>query len=171
LSAVKPLASISVGVVVERVKSSNPWVDFLWRPLSVLTGVPDAAPWTELSGDGERTSFYAGVAPIELHRTETTYYQQNLQSETPSLWVGLRPTGSEPPFALLMVTADPAEAESLGESASDLIDQVRMPEAVRQFIAAFVAEHHVERAFSKRVRDRANPEALGRRKAQDEGAA
>jgi hypothetical protein len=37
-----------------------------------------------------------------------------------------------------------------------------MPEVIRDAIEAFVAEHHVERTFVKRKRDRANPEALGR---------
>ncbi len=38
-----------------------------------------------------------------------------------------------------------------------------MPKAMQETIAAFVAEHHVEQAFVKRKRDRANPEALARR--------
>jgi hypothetical protein len=38
-----------------------------------------------------------------------------------------------------------------------------MPDVVRDRIAAFVAEHHVEEVFVKRKRDRANPESLGRR--------
>jgi len=40
---------------------------------------------------------------------------------------------------------------------------VPMPETVRATIDAFVAEHHVERVFHKRQRDRADPEALARR--------
>ena len=38
-----------------------------------------------------------------------------------------------------------------------------MPPPVRAVIDAFVAEHHVERPFHKRKRDRADPEALARR--------
>jgi hypothetical protein len=34
---------------------------------------------------------------------------------------------------------------------------------LRDTIAAFVGEHHVEQVFEKRRRDRADPEALGRR--------
>jgi hypothetical protein len=37
-----------------------------------------------------------------------------------------------------------------------------MPEQLQEAIAAFVTEHHVERAFVKRKRDRANPDALAR---------
>jgi len=39
-----------------------------------------------------------------------------------------------------------------------------MPVALREAIAGFVAAYHVERPFQKRVRDRANPDALARRR-------
>ena len=81
----------------------------------------------------------------------------------PVLWVALRPTGVEPPYDVVAVTADPAEGESLTEAGNDLVDVVPMPEPVRELIEAFVAEHHVERPFYKRKRDRADPEALARR--------
>lgn len=163
MNIASPRATISVGVIVERTKGTSRWTDFLWRPISVLTGEPDAAPWAKLSDDGERVTFYAGNATIELYRTETTYYRQNLESGTPGLWISLRATNTEPPYRVAVVTADPAEGESLTEAATDLVEQVPMPELIQQFVAAFVAEHHIERAFSKRRRDRANPESLARR--------
>ena len=75
----------------------------------------------------------------------------------------MRPTGVEPPYDIVAVTADPAEGEALTESGNDLVDVVPMPEPVRAVVEAFVAEHHVERPFYKRKRDRADPEALARR--------
>ena len=36
-----------------------------------------------------------------------------------------------------------------------------MPPSIREIVAAFVAEHHVERQFFKRKRDRADPEVAG----------
>lgn len=163
MSIAPPLASIAVGVVVERSKSMNAWSDFYWRPVSVLVGVPETPPWTKLSDDGERATFYAGSAEIELYRTETGYYRNNLESGTPALWVALRPTDGEPPYTVAAVTADPAEGESLTETATDQIEQVPMPQAICQVLAAFIAAHHVEQPFVKRKRDRANPEALARR--------
>lgn len=158
-----PQQSIAVGVVVERSKGASPWSDFLWRPLSVLTGAPATPAWTKLSDDGERATFFAGVADIELYRTETANYRGNLMNEAPLLWVVLRPSEAEMPYDLLMVTADPAEGEAMTEAGNDLVETVPMPEAIRQAVADFIAEHHVERTFVKRKRDRANPEALGRR--------
>ena len=71
MSIAPPLQTIAVGVVVERCKAASQWSDFLWRPLSVLAGAPETPPWSKLSGDGERVTFFAGTVDIELHRTET----------------------------------------------------------------------------------------------------
>jgi hypothetical protein len=158
-----PLARISVGVVVERRRLDNHWIDHAWRAAGVLPGAPDAAPWTLLSADGETAAFYAGSADIALYRSETGHYQDNIASGAPRLWVVLRPTGVEPPYHLLAVTADPAEGESFTQVGTDLVDAVPMPPIVRGAVEAFIAEHHVERPFYKRQRDRANPEALARR--------
>jgi hypothetical protein len=152
-----------VGIVVARRKAQSPWIDFTWTAVGALSGLPEAAPWTMLSQDDNGATFYAGAADVELYRTETANYRDNLGSGTPQLWVALRPTGVEPPYEVFGVTADPAEGEAWTEAGNDLIDVVPMPEAVRAAIEAFVAEHHVERDFYKRERDRADPEALARR--------
>jgi hypothetical protein len=163
VSSVAPLASYEVGVVVERSKGSSQWVDFHWRPLSVLVGVPQTPPWTKLSDDGERATFYAGATAVELYRTETAHYRDNLQMDPPQLWVILRPVDGDPPYELAAVTADPAEGEGMTEAGSNIVEPLPMPEQLQEAVAAFVAEHHVERAFVKRKRDRANPDALARR--------
>jgi len=163
-----PQQTIAVGVVVERSKAASRWSDYLWRPLSVIVGAPATAPWSKLSDDGEHTCFFAGVADIALHRTETANYQSNLLSEQPLLWVVLRPSETSMPYELLMVTADPTEGEAMTEAGNNLVDTVPMPLAVQQTLASFVAEHHVERSFSKRERDRADLEKLGRRLPNDE---
>jgi hypothetical protein len=77
--------------------------------------------------------------------------------------VALRPTGVEPPYDLIAVTADPGEGEAFTQNGDHLVDAVPMPESIQATIAAFVAEHHVETPFYKRKRDRADPEALARR--------
>lgn len=154
------LARIPVGVIVERRKASSPWIDFVWRPVAVLAGQPDTPPWSPLSNDGDKTTFYAGGAEIKLYRTETTNYRDNLAAEA-GLWVVLRPTGIEPPYALFTVTADPAEGEAFTEAGADLVEQVPMPQSVREIVAAFVAEHHVERTFYKQTR--AERDAVARR--------
>jgi uncharacterized protein DUF3305 len=163
MSVAPPLATITVGVVVERIKAESRWLDYHWRPTAVLPGQPDTAPWTRLAGDDERATFFAGSAEIGLHRTETGNYRDNLAGGAPSLWVVLRESSGPMPYQLHLVTADPAEGEGATEAGNDLVEAVPMPEAVREAVAAFVAEHHVDETFVKRQRDRADPEALGRR--------
>ncbi len=155
--------SIPVGVVVERSKSASQWADFYWRPVSVLAGVPATAPWTKLSDDGDRATFYAGAADVELHSADTGNYRDNLQLEVPLLWIILRPVDGDPPYELAAVTADPSEGEAMTEAGSNLVESVTMPLPMQETIAAFVARHHVEQAFVKRKRDKADPEAMARR--------
>lgn len=151
------LAQIPVGVVVERRKARSMWVDFLWRPVWVFVGAPSAAPWTPLDTEAEVTLLFAGEAVIELHRTETTNYRENLASGTPTLWVALCPVVSERPYEILAVTADPAEGEALTDAGSNLVEAVSMPPDVVEAVAEFIAQHHVERPFVKRKRDRQAP--------------
>jgi len=132
--------------------------------LEWLAGEPDAAPWTLLDGDADCATFYAGAAEIELYRSDCGSYRDNLATEAPKLWTALRATGADPPFAIVGVTADPNEGEALATAGTDLVEALPMPASVRSAIAQFVAAHHVEDAsFSKRVRDRVDPEALARR--------
>jgi hypothetical protein len=160
VSPVAPLLRIPVGVVVERRKAASPWVELIWRPVAVLAGAPDVAPWTPLATERDTATFYAGVAEIELYRSETDNYRRNLASEAPSIWVALHATGGDPPYEIAAVTADPAEGEGLTEPGQAIVEAVAMAEPLRQAIASFVAEYHVEQVFQKRVRDRADPEAL-----------
>jgi uncharacterized protein DUF3305 len=156
------LAQMTVGVVVERRKAASAWIDHVWQPVAVLPGQPQAEPWTVLGADGEAATYYAGAADLALHRTETARYRDNLASGTPSLWVVLRPTGIEPPFSVVAVTADPAEGESFTLTGDDLVGAVPMPPAVRDLLEAFIAAHHVEQPFVKRERDRADPQGPAR---------
>ena len=161
-----PLAKMTVGVVVERRKADSPWVDFLWRPVGILPDAPDMAAWSVLREEEDTVLFYAGSCIIDLHRSETARYRDNLATGSPMLWVVLSPAEGEWPYALAAVTADPAEGEAFTEAGANLVETVAMPDVVREAVESFVAEHHVEREFVKRKRDRANPEALARRQSE-----
>ena len=157
------LAHIAVGVIVERRRAKSPWLDFIWRPAAVLAGTPEAAPWTPLGEAEDTTLFYAGDAVIELYRTETANYRSNLASSAPSLWVILRPDVSGHAYKLLAVTPDPAEGEAFADAGNDLVETVPMPAGIAETIGEFIAAHHVERPFVKRLRERAEPQAPARR--------
>jgi len=164
VNAAPALVRVSLGVLVERRKAASPWVDYNWQPVAVLLGQPQAEPWSVLVTDDDATTFYAGAADLALYRTETGQYRDNLASGAPSLWVALRPTGGEPPFRVVAVTADPAEGESFSHAGDDLVGAVPIPATVRDMIEAFVGKHHVEQPFFKRERDRADPDRLARRR-------
>jgi hypothetical protein len=160
---VAPHARIAVGIVVERRKAASRWIDFTWRPVIILPGEPDTPPWTLLSSGADTTTYYAGTTEVALYRTETGNYRDNFASGAPSLWVAIRPTGGDPPYDIVAVTADPAEGESFTQAGDDIVEALPMPASVRAIVEGFMTEHHVEQPFFKRTRDRADPEALAPR--------
>lgn len=163
MTILAPLVRILVGVVVERRKAVSPWADLVWQPVAVLPGLPDAIPWTELARDGDAVTYYAGLGEIALYRTEADNYRRNLQSGSPLVWVALEATGGEPPFEIAAVTADPAEGEALTEPGQAIVEAVAMPEAVCDSLVRFCAQYPAAPPFTKRKRDRADPETLARR--------
>lgn len=165
------LVRIPVGVVVERRTATSPWADYIWQPVAVLPGEPDTKPWTVLKHDSERTSFYAGPAIVELYVSETSNYRDNLAAGA-RLWVVLRPTESDSAYDIARVTADPSEGEAFTEAGNDIVESVPMPDAIREALEAFVAEHHVEQPFYKRKRSAADekpPERRPRGSEYDDG--
>lgn len=163
MSGGQPLLSIPVGVIIERRKAKSPWTDFVWRPVAVLPGVPHTVPWTVLEGDDERTVFYGGDTAIELYRSESSRYRDNLSTGAALLWVVLNPTSGDPPYTVAAVTADPSEGEAYTETAANLVETVPMPDPIRVAVAEFVVENYVEHTFVRRQRDRADPDVMARR--------
>ena len=134
----------------------------------MLPGEAAAAPWTPVGLKADTNRFYVGSSYIHLHRMEASNYRDNLVSGSPSLWVVLRSTGGEPPYALHTVTADPSEGEAATEAGDDLVEAVAMPASICRVLESFVAEHSVDRPFIKRQLDRAEPQTLARRRIVDE---
>jgi hypothetical protein len=167
MSSSAALLQVPVGVVVARSKAASPWIDYVWRAVSILPDAPEMPPWTVLREEGDTVLFFAGSSEVNLYRNETARYRDNLATGSPSLWVVLSPAEGEWPYTLAAVTADPSEGEAFTDAGANLVESVTMPDALREVIEAFVAEHHVEREFVKRKRNRADPEALARR--QPEG--
>ena len=145
---------IVVGLVLERLAPSNPWGDYIWLPLQVLQGVPEASAWTELSRTADRVRYFAGAFAVKLYAAETGFYRDNLTADRAKLWVAMRPEGAEPPVEILVVTADPTEGEGYTETGTNLVETVDMPDWMAAEIAVFIEAHHVERVFEKRKRDK-----------------
>jgi hypothetical protein len=157
-------SALPVGVVGELVQPATTWGRATWYPRAVLEAAPGLAPGTKLGGG----LVYLGAATLQLHRVETANYRDNLATLAPKLWVVLdAAAGTAGLPAIVAVTADGAEGEGFTEAGIDLSDRtietVPMPPGLASLVEGFVAEHHVEREFFKRKRDRADPDALGRR--------
>jgi hypothetical protein len=162
-AATTPFLRIRVGIVVERRKADSPWINFVWRSIGVLPDAPEMMPWTLLREQDDATLFYAGSASIDLYRSETERYRENLATGAPSVWIVLSPSEGPWPYTVLAVTADPAEGEAFTSAGANLVEAVPMPDALRDAIENLVAEHNVESEFFKRERRRADPETLARR--------
>lgn len=154
---------IPVAVLVERRPGVTRWAEWSWRAVEVLEQAPELPPWTVLREADGRTLFLAGRAEVCLYPSDTPNYRDNLGAASPRIWVVLRPVDAAPGLALHGVTVDAGEAHLYADSGGDLLESLPLPEGLRTTLAAYVAEHHVERGFQKRRRDRADPEALGTR--------
>ena len=150
--------TLPLGVVLERRRSDNPWVDHSWCPVAVLPGAPARDPkgdWPVLrEGDGW-ARYHAGTLPLELFPRETEGYKVNLAQEPPRVFVVLR--GAEDaecahevvPFH---VTVCPYEAQDYLDSGEEIVEGVAMPPDVVAFVQAYVDRHHVDEPFYKRKR-------------------
>jgi hypothetical protein len=154
--------AVQVAVIAERRPGVTKWVDHVWQAVEVLEHAPPVPAWTKLREDGGRALFFAGVAEVVMHPTDTDNYKHNLESAQPLVWVLLRPTEAEPGMALQSVMVDPGEAHLHADVGQDLMEALPMPPGLHAIATEFVARHHKERGFYKRKRDQANPEALAR---------
>lgn len=154
---------IPVGVVAERRPGVTPWAAQVWQAREVLDDAPAIPAWTLLREEAGRALFFAGRAEVTLHPTDTDNYKHNLEAAEPRIWVVLRPADAPPGLQLQTVTVDAGEAHLYADSGDDLLESLPLPPRLRALVEDFVAEHHRDRGFHKRKRDRADTEALGRR--------
>lgn len=144
---------LTVTVIVARERIDHPWQEYAWRPLEVLAPAPAIDAWTIVRETASATHFVAGMANIELHRTEAAGYLENLAGGLPVLYVVLRPADDAAhPLQLHLVTASPTEVQAYGHSGDEIIGTVAMPQAVAERVLEFAALHHDPKPFVKRVR-------------------
>ncbi|MEO8752210.1 MAG: DUF3305 domain-containing protein [Casimicrobiaceae bacterium] len=136
----------SVDVLMERIPLVNRWVSEKWQPAAVTPvalGLRAAgAPERIADGPAGTTWRFPGM-PIELHPTEGEGYYLNLTSDTPLVFVMWRPAeeGTEPAARPEIVTVSYNQAGRFMDG-GEKVDPVPMPDAIREWMAAFVAEHY-----------------------------
>ncbi len=152
--------SVNIGVIVERRPIDHPWQDHEWRVVAVVPDPPAGLdPGSVAVGEW---LYVAGIVALRLHTTDVEAYVENLTSPEVALYVVLRgvtAAGNEMPYVLDRVTANPYEAQYYIDDEEILVDKVAMPEAMIEWLEAYVAEHYREEPFRKRKRDSARIEA------------
>lgn len=144
---------IEVGIVLERRKSSNKWIEQSWHFVGVLPGARPARDWTELAHGESWVRYLAGTLPIEIFSGETEGYKYNLSLDPPVVFVVLDPEAEgahevEPS----LVTVCPYEAQDYLDVSENEVQSTPMPPALASWLAGFVEKHHLEEPFKKRKR-------------------
>ncbi|MFO1323304.1 MAG: DUF3305 domain-containing protein [Burkholderiales bacterium] len=138
----KPLI-FSVDVVMERIPLASRWADWSWQPSAVVPlGEGALAPGDPVcAADGAVWRFPR--MPIELHPSEAEGYYLNLTSDTPVVFVMWRHDDGGGACAACpqIVTLSYNQAGRLMDG-GERVDTVAMPEPIRTWLAAFVAEHY-----------------------------
>lgn len=147
-----------LGVVVERRPVANRWVSAQYLPVAVL---PQAGPadWAPLALPEDAPAglarWHAATVEVELHRSDSEAYLDNLNADRPAVYVVLRP--SEDPddahdVTVVGATLSPFEAQDYLDSGDDIVEPVAIPDQVAAWVRDFVARHHKETPFKKRKR-------------------
>lgn len=148
--------SVKLGVVLRQSPGVTAWAKWVWTATSVLPGAPQAS-WKLLREDGDVSEYHASTVDLTLYVSDTEAYVHELQSQQPSIYVVMRDAedaDDDAPLDVLKVTASPYEAQDYCDSGEETVERVSMPTSVLEWVAAFVAEHHIEEEFVKRRRDK-----------------
>ncbi len=103
-----------------------------------------------------------GIGRHSLHHftpvgcfAETASYRYNLETGAPKVYVVLRRSDDPTwPWRPQLATVAPDEAQASLEGGDDIVEGVAMPEAMLEWVAAFIAAHHVDEPTYKRQRQR-----------------
>lgn len=150
MSQAPKIVEMPVGVVMRRSPGVTRWIAHVWTLAGIVPRAP-AADWRMTRTDGDVIEYHAATLTLQLHRKDTDSLVQNLTSQVPSVWVGLRGGGRPDP---VLVTASPFEASFHEIDAEDRVEKVAMPAGMIEWVEAFVALHHQDEPFVKRRRDK-----------------
>lgn len=148
--------SMPLGVMVRRTPGVTRWAQWIWTPVAVVPGAPDAF-WKVMREDGDVVDYLAGVTELTLYRSDVEAYKVSLNMEMPSLWVILvpDPVGASPSdWVVGSVTASAYEAQDALDSGENLVEAVPIPEGLAAWVNEFVDLHYEDEPFQKRQRDR-----------------
>lgn len=148
--------TVPLGVTIAKQSIDSPWADHIWRPVSVFLGAEPVTSWRMLESRVGYEHFHVATLPLELHRKETPGYIANLISDSPGIYVIIRPgadtaDGIEP-MHIALITASAHDVEAYGHLGEEVIGQVAFPNEIRELLEAFINAHHQDELFKKRQR-------------------
>lgn len=149
--------SAMLGVVLERRPATSRWVDWVWAVPEVVADAPETDGWREIAQDGETVRYFSAPHALTLHHKMVEAYDSNIETGEPCVWALLEAagSGSEPPWRVFGVTADPYEAQGFMERPDSLVERVPMPAATVAWMARFLAAIPEAPSFKKRRRTKA----------------
>ena len=141
-----PVMRFSVAVVMQRTPLENRWSSERWDPVSVLPVPADAAPPRPpvcVRDDAQCTQWRFHGHTLELHRSEAEGYHLNLVAPDPKVFVAWRTHDDpvEPPVFPVIVTVSYNEAARMMDG-GERVDAVPLPDAIRELMVPFIAEHY-----------------------------
>ena len=151
LLPMKTTEAMSIGIVLERHCSENPWLEYSWKSIAVIPGTTAMQNWREMGSGPGWVRFFGTTLELYLHKGETEGYRVNLSQAEPSIYIVLHNPTEKLPKPVL-VTACPFEAEDNDVSGDEQVDRVPMPVEILSFVGHFVEQHHTEQSFKKRKR-------------------
>lgn len=152
--------SIPLGIVIAKERIDHPWQDHIWRTVGLLPGAPEVSSWRELKSNKDWIQYHAATLPLQLYRSETQAYIDNLRNKEPVVYVIIREeeVDSDTPVDVHLVTASPYEAQDYMDSGDDIVDAIEMNDIIYSWIEKFIEENHKETKFKKRKNIRVSVE-------------
>ncbi|WP_152207947.1 DUF3305 domain-containing protein [Marinobacter changyiensis] len=146
---------LQIGAVVRRSPGVTQWARYIWKPVAVIPGAPEAF-WKELVREGEVVDYHAGTVAMELFRADVEGYLVSLNMAAPSVWVVMdKDQSSRSPsgWVVSTITASAHEALDALDSGESIVEAVPIPESLAAWIKEFIDMHYIEEPFKKRRRD------------------
>ena len=136
----------SVDLLMERVPLANRWVSEKWQPAGVLPlgeGLRTPGPPECIADGPQGTTWRFPDLAIELHVTEAEGYYLNVTSADPVVFVMWRfaEDGTAPLARPQLLTVSYNQAGRYMDG-GERVDPVPLPEAIRAWMAPFIAEHY-----------------------------
>lgn len=143
-----------LGIVMRKTPGVTRWVRWNWSPVAVLP-FAEPADWKLLRRDGECEEYHAATLPMTLHAADAEAYRHGLSTQTPAIYVVMRPGTGDAPLDFVTVTASPYEGQDYADTSEDIVEKVPMSDGVIAFVRDFADKHYEEEVFVKRKRKNA----------------